>query len=132
MQLAIAQEPSGSPRAFGVGALVLAASIAAAPIFRISIIAETARFASSPPAARASVSTRGMICQEIPHWSLHQPQALSSPPFAAMAFQKRSVSSWLSVEIWRSVLYIAISSRERVTWSIDAQDTLEGPEVLPA
>src|SRR5262245_6024680 len=38
-----------------------------------------ARFASSPPAAIASVSTRGVICQETPHLSLHQPHALSSP-----------------------------------------------------
>src|SRR5712664_3184451 len=43
-----------------------AASIAAMSIFFIPIIASKARFASSPPAASASVSTRGVICQEIP------------------------------------------------------------------
>src|SRR6185437_1480970 len=64
-----------------------AALIAATSIFFISIIASNARFASSPPAASASVSTRGVICQEIPHLSLHQPQALSWPPLPTMAFQ---------------------------------------------
>lgn len=43
-----------------------AASTAATLIFLISIIASNARFASSPPAARASTNTRGVICQEIP------------------------------------------------------------------
>src|SRR5204863_4181235 len=38
------------------------------------IIASNARLASSPPAAIASVSTRGVICHETPHLSLHQPQ----------------------------------------------------------
>ena len=56
------------------------------------IIASNARFASPPPAASASVSTRGVICQETPHLSLHQPHALSWPPLRTMAFQKRSVS----------------------------------------
>jgi hypothetical protein len=46
----------------------------------ISIIVLKARLASAPPAAMASVNTRGVICQEIPQRSLHQPQALSSPP----------------------------------------------------
>ena len=32
--------------------------------------------ASAPPAASASVSTRGVICQETPHLSLHLPHAL--------------------------------------------------------
>ena len=50
-----------------------AASIAAMSIFFMPIIASNARFASSPPAASASVSTRGVICQETPHLSLHQP-----------------------------------------------------------
>ena len=40
-----------------------AASIFATSIFPISIIASNARFASSPPAAIASVRTRGVICQ---------------------------------------------------------------------
>ncbi len=64
-----------------------AASIAATSIFLMPIMASNARFASSPPAASASVSTRGVICQEIPHLSLHQPQALSWPPLPTMAFQ---------------------------------------------
>jgi hypothetical protein len=67
--------------------------IAATSIFFIPIIASNARFASPPPAASASVSTRGVICQEMPHLSLHQPQALSCPPLPTMAFQYRSVSS---------------------------------------
>jgi hypothetical protein len=37
--------------------------------------------------AIASVSTRGVICQETPHLSLHQPHALSWPPLPTMAFQ---------------------------------------------
>ena len=64
-----------------------AASIAATSIFRIVIMASNARFASAPPAAMASVRTRGVICQEIPHLSLHQPQALAWPPLPIMAFQ---------------------------------------------
>jgi hypothetical protein len=58
-----------------------AALIAATSIFFIVIIASNARFASAPPTAIASVSTRGVICHETPHLSLHQPQALSWPPF---------------------------------------------------
>jgi hypothetical protein len=64
-----------------------AALIAATSIFFMPIIASNARFASSPPAASASVSTRGVICQETPHLSLHQPHALSWPPLPTMAFQ---------------------------------------------
>src|SRR3954452_9573653 len=64
-----------------------AASIAATSIFPISIIAAKARLASSPPAASASVSTRGVICQEIPHLSLHHPHWLSCPPLPTIAFQ---------------------------------------------
>ena len=58
-----------------VAALSRAASIAATSIFRMSIIAANARFASAPPAAVASVSTRGVICQEtwagvfLLHWT---------------------------------------------------------------
>ena len=36
---------------------------------------------------RASSRTRGVICQEKPHRSLHQPQALSSPPLSTIALQ---------------------------------------------
>jgi hypothetical protein len=64
-----------------------AASMAATSIFFMVIMAEKARFASAPPAARASVSVRGVICQERPQRSLHQPQSLSCPPFPTMAFQ---------------------------------------------
>src|SRR5690606_3248404 len=70
-----------------------AASIAATSIFPISIMASNARFASAPPAASASVRTRGVICHETPHLSLHQPQALSCPPLPTMGFPERSVSS---------------------------------------
>src|SRR3954452_7777899 len=64
-----------------------AASIAATSIFLMPIIASNTRFASSPPVASASVSTRGVICQDTPHLSLHQPHALSWPPLPTMAFQ---------------------------------------------
>ena len=64
-----------------------AASMAAMSIFFIVIIASKARFASPPPAARASVSARGVICQERPQRSLHQPHALSVPPLPTIAFQ---------------------------------------------
>ena len=43
-----------------------AALIAAMSIFFMPIIASNARFASSPPAASASVSTRGVICRRRP------------------------------------------------------------------
>jgi hypothetical protein len=52
----------------------------ATSIFFMPIIASNARFASSPAAASASVSTRGVICQEMPHLSLHQQHSLSCPP----------------------------------------------------
>jgi hypothetical protein len=55
-------------------------------IFLISIIASKARFASSPPIASASVSMRGVICQEIPHLSLHHPHSLSCPSLPTIAF----------------------------------------------
>jgi len=64
-----------------------AALIAAMSIFLMPIIASNARFASSPPSASASVITRGVICQEMPHLSLHQPHWLSWPPLPTMAFQ---------------------------------------------
>src|SRR6266704_253720 len=64
-----------------------AALIAATSIFFMPIMASNARFASAPPAASASVNTRGVICQETPHLSLHQPHALSWPPLPTMAFQ---------------------------------------------
>jgi hypothetical protein len=61
--------------------------MAATSIFCIFIIASKARLASPPPAAIAWVSTRGVICHETPHLSLHQPHWLSSPPLPTMAFQ---------------------------------------------
>ena len=64
-----------------------AASMAATSILRISIMASKARLASAPPAAIASIRVRGVICQERPQRSLHQPQALSWPPLPTMAFQ---------------------------------------------
>jgi hypothetical protein len=51
--------------------------MAAMSIFVIVIIASKARFASALPAASASVSARGVICQERPQRSLHQPHALA-------------------------------------------------------
>ena len=54
-----------------------AAVILATSIFFMSIIASNARLASAPPAESASISTRGVICQESPHLSLHQPHSLS-------------------------------------------------------
>src|ERR1017187_7384574 len=64
-----------------------AASMTATSIFFIVIIASKARFASTPPAASASVSARGVICQERPQRSLHQTHALSTPPLPTIAFQ---------------------------------------------
>jgi len=64
-----------------------AASMVAMSIFFIGIIAAKARLASAPPAASASVSTRGVICQERPQRSLHQPHWLSVPPLPTIAFQ---------------------------------------------
>ena len=61
--------------------------MAATSIFFMVIMAENARFASAPPFDSASVSVRGVICQEMPHLSLHQPHALSWPPLPTMAFQ---------------------------------------------
>lgn len=50
----------------------------ATSIFFIVIMAEKARL--------ASVSVRGVICQESPQRSLHQPQSLSFPPLFTIAF----------------------------------------------
>jgi hypothetical protein len=56
-------------------------------IFFIVIITSKARLASLPSAASASVSARGVICQERPQRSLHQPHALSVPPLPTIVFQ---------------------------------------------
>jgi hypothetical protein len=82
-----------SPHRSGVRGARRAASIAAMSIFFIVIIASKAPLASPPPAASASVSARGVICQERPQRSLHQPHWLSVPPLPTIAFQYRSVSS---------------------------------------
>src|SRR5262249_18412016 len=62
--------PAKTPRAQGLSAAEhhprRAALITATSIFFMPIIASNARFASSPPAASAWVSTRGVICQEPP------------------------------------------------------------------
>src|SRR4051794_41331510 len=67
----------------------------------MSIIPPNARSPPSPPRASASVRTRGVICHDRPHLSLHQPHALSTPPLPTIAFQYRSVSAWSSVAIWK-------------------------------
>ena len=55
-----------------------AASIAAMSIFVICIIASNARLAAAGSGSViAFVRTIGVICQDNPHLSLHQPQALS-------------------------------------------------------
>src|SRR4029079_11910105 len=65
-----------------------AASIAAMSIFFICIIASNARLAAAgSESVIAFVSAIGVICQDKPHLSLHQPHALSWPPLPTMAFQ---------------------------------------------
>src|SRR5215217_409058 len=65
-----------------------AASIVAMSIFLIVIMASMARFAAARSGSVVdSSSARGVICQEKPQRSLHQPQALSWPPLPTMAFQ---------------------------------------------
>src|SRR3546814_3184805 len=67
-------------------------------IFFIVIIASNARFAASRSLpVVASSSTRGVICHETPHLSLHHPHTLSWPPLSTIAFHSRSVSSCVSV-----------------------------------
>ena len=65
-----------------------AASIVAMSIFFMVIIASNTRLAAawSLPVI-ASRSARGVICQDRPHLSLHQPHALSTPPLLTIAFQ---------------------------------------------
>ena len=75
-----------------------AASIAAISIFFISIIASNARLAAAGSASvTAFVRAIGVICQDNPHLSLHQPHALSWPPLPTIASQYRSVSAWSAV-----------------------------------
>ncbi len=71
-------------------------------IFFIGIIALNARLASALSwLVTASMSMRGLICQEMPQRSLHQPHWLSWPPLPTIAFHRRSVSAWSSVWIWK-------------------------------
>jgi len=57
-------------------------------ILRIVIMASNARLAAALSGLLlARSSARGVICQEKPQRSLHQPQALSCPPLPTMAFQ---------------------------------------------
>ena len=51
----------------------IAASMEAMSIFLMGIMASKARFAAGPPLAITSVRMRGVICQLMPHLSLHQP-----------------------------------------------------------
>src|SRR5580765_4572439 len=65
-----------------------AASIAAMSIFFICIIASNARLAAAGSGSViAFVRASGVICQDNPHLSVHQPHALSSPPLPTIAFQ---------------------------------------------
>jgi hypothetical protein len=64
-----------------------AASIAAMSIFPIPIMASNARLAAARSGSViAAVRARGVICHDSPHLSLHQPHALSWPPFRTIAF----------------------------------------------
>jgi len=57
-------------------------------IFFIVIIASMARLAlSRSELVVSSISRFGVICQEKPQRSLHQPQSLSLPPFPMIEFQ---------------------------------------------
>jgi len=63
-------------------------SIAATSIFLIVIIASNARLAAARSGSViAFVRAIGVICQDSPHLSLHQPHALSWPPLPTIAFQ---------------------------------------------
>ena len=56
-------------------------------ILRIFIIACIARWARPGRDCHRLEQPRGVICQEKPQRSLHQPHMLSAPPLAAIAFQ---------------------------------------------
>ena len=65
-----------------------AALIAAMSIFFIVIMASKARFAAvASELVTAFVRASGVICQNRPHLSLHQPHSLSWPPWPMIAFQ---------------------------------------------
>jgi hypothetical protein len=60
--------------------------MAAMSIFFICIIASNARLAAARSGSvTAFVNARGVICQDRPHLSLHQPHARSSPPLLTSA-----------------------------------------------
>ena len=62
--------------------------MAAMSIFFMVIMASKARLAAARSGwVVARVSCTGVICHEMPQRSLHQPQALSWPPWPTMAFQ---------------------------------------------
>jgi hypothetical protein len=58
--------------------------MAATSIFFIDIMASKARVAWAPPAASASVNTRGVICQEIPR----QPSPLRCSQSSYFSFRR--------------------------------------------
>jgi hypothetical protein len=78
-------------------------------IFFIGIIASKARLASSPPAASASVSVRGVICQERPQRSL-APSALSL--LAAVADDRVPVAVRLLLIVGRDLEGKGLAVRE--------------------
>ena len=62
--------------------------MAAISILVIVIIAVKARWrAAASGSLMARVSATGVTCQEMPHLSLHQPQALPAPPLVVSASQ---------------------------------------------
>ncbi|KOF54511.1 hypothetical protein AD428_06555 [Achromobacter sp. DMS1] len=74
------------------------------------IIASKARLAAAASgSAIASSSTRGVICQNTPHLSRHQPHPISWPPLPTMAFHSLSVSAWSSVEIWKEKASVCLT-----------------------
>ena len=75
--------PSASDAATSAGLLALAYAVGLAVVSAASYA-----FVVKPlRALNASVSVRGVICQERPQRSLHQPQSLSCPPLPTIAFQ---------------------------------------------
>jgi hypothetical protein len=101
-------------------------------IFLIPIMASNARLAAARSGlAIAVVRTRGVICHDSPHLSLHQPHALSWPPFPTIAFHKRSVSAWSSVAIWNEKASLclnagpAFSHNEAFSFQIATDDQAE-------
>ena len=66
--------------------------MAAISIFVIVIMAPKERFAAARSGSMIGcVVAIGVICQEMPHLSVHQPHSLSAPPLSTIAFQWWSV-----------------------------------------